>query len=277
MVLSYQFLPNIIFILAVVGIILIILRRLPAAINPEPNNVSADSFDQKLADKGLPTLNISKIKTSLKLWWKKFWNFVLEAKDLKPSAKAGYQIKKFFKKTHKTARQASAPQEIAAETRTQIKDENGFLEAIKKEPKNLKLYDDLGKFYLAQKNYPEAKDIYLYLTHHEAGNSDYHAKLALCFYQTGIYDQAVKNYETSLSLDSTQPNRYYNLGLCFGALEKWDEAVLAFEKAIDLEGKNAKFYLGLSNAYAKLGQAKKAKQATLKAEKLSLPNKKKQI
>jgi len=279
--LSYQFLPNILFILAVLGIILIILRKLPK-IGGEERPGLEQSIDEKFEAKGLGEPSVSKLKYLLILWWKKFFNFVLEAKDLKPSAKAGYQIKKIFRKRtakleeSQARRESLNPEKTKAPEEQKEKDENYYLAQIKKDPKKLESYDELGKYYLAQKNHTEGKDIYLYLTGHEPGNSGYHAKLALCFYTLKNNEQAIRHYETSLSLDSTQPNRYYNLGLCLEAAGKTDEAALAYEKAVNLEPTNPKYTQALSSTLSKLGKTKKT-QEILGEPQLKNPKKKKKI
>lgn len=265
---SYQILPNIIFFLAILGVILIILRRLPE-LSQNQTKTEELSIEKKLESKGLPAVSISKFKTHVKVWTKKIWQFMLEAKDLRHTTAAGYKIKKIFAKKSRVKLGSAAP---AAATAWEVKDEKYFLEEIKREPKNLSHYNELGKFYLERNNFSDAKDIYLYLSNHEPSNDDYHAKLAYCFYQIKNYDKAAQHYETSLTLDSNHPNRYYNLGLCLDELGKFQESIKAFEQAIALEPENSKFYLALSAGYAKLGQVKKAKDTLLKAKKIDPAN-----
>jgi len=266
--LSYQIIPNIVFIFSVLGILLIILRRLPEAIITEAGERYEPSADKKLLAKGLPAEALSKISTNLKFWVKKTWIFILEAKDLKPHAAAGYRMKKIFSRAVPHFKKP-APLPI---TTNDVKNEQHYLDMIKLQPKNYGHYDSLGKFYLENNNFSDARDIYQYLASHQPANPDFQARLAYCFYQTKQYILAAEHYQKSLSLDSTQPNRYYNLGLSLEAAGKMPEAVKNFEQAINLEPKNSKYYLSLSNVCSKMGNRKKAKDLLLTAKEFDPEN-----
>jgi len=180
---------------------------------------------------------------------------MLEAKDLKPTAITGYNLKKIFGNRHLGAQKT----QTHPSTTQDIKDEKFFLEAIKKEPKNFTHYDSLGKYYLEKNSFTDSRDIYEYLTNHQPTNGDYSARLAYSCYQLKQYDQAAIYYERSLALDSAQPNRYYNLGLSWEALGQPSQAEHAILSAIALEPKNSKYYISLSNIYSKMGEQVKAK------------------
>jgi tetratricopeptide (TPR) repeat protein len=256
--LSYQILPNIIFICAVLGVLLLILRRLPEAAAQGEQELPELPADQKLLAKGLPAVALSKSKMFLKFWVKKIWNFVLEAKDLRPSAATGYRMKKMFSHAlpaFKTPPTLQAP----PITTHDVKSEQYYLDMIKLQPKNLSNYDALGKFYLSQSNFTDAGDIYEYLASHQSGNAEYQARLGYCFYLGKQFEKAAASYQKSLALDSTQPNRYYNLGLSLEAAGNLGDAAKSFEQAINLEPKNSKYYISLSTAYIRLGRKEQAK------------------
>lgn len=252
---SYQIIPNLIFLFCILGLIILILKRLPEAVSLEDKTKNRESTEEKLAKKGLPTIAFSIFKEKGKFWTKRIWQFALEAKDLKPSAFVGYKIRKLFgyieisQKTQSGAGTKGANSEQSLQQTKTSKEpdkdekEKTILEAIKKEPKNYRNYDDLGKYYLEKGNYTDAKDVYLYLVNHESGHSEYHARLGYCLLKLKDYEQALERYKKSISLDSTHPNRYYNLGLCLEIMGKYEEAEKSFEKALELEPENAK-YLG---------------------------------
>jgi len=264
--LSYQILPNIIFIFSILGIVLIILRRLPEAGAEAGNQAEEAEAHEILQDKGLPAQAISKIKVAVTFAVKKSWNFILEAKDLKPHAAAGYKMKKLF-----AALPGFKKQDIHPVLSADVKNEQYYLDQIKQEPKNLTLYDALGKFYLEAENFGDAKDIYQYLVNHQPASPDFQARLAYCFFQTKNYERAAEHYQKSLALDSTQPNRYYNLGLSLESAGKTAESVEHFEHAAGLEPA-PKFYVSLSAAYEKLGNTDKAREALQLAQKLDPDN-----
>ncbi len=262
---SYQIIPNIIFILAVLGIVLIILRHLPEATVEQKKEDSAPVVE-KLSKKGLPALAVSGLRSKIKLWSQKLWHFMLEAKDLKPTAVAGYKIKKIFGKQAAGVQKASKPAPVLSTV--EVKDEQFFLDQIKNDPKNLQLYGDLGKYYIDRGNFEDAKDIYLYLTKHDLTNSDYYAHLAQVYFKLKDFQAALQNYDKSLTLDSTQPHRFYNKGVCLEALGKLQAAGEAFRSAIELESQNPRFFVSLANVEIRLGNRNAAKVALRGAKKL---------
>ena len=271
--LSYQILPNIIFIISVLAVLLLVLRRLPEVRKIEEQENILPPIQEKLSSKGLPIVAISKARATLNLWGKKTWNFVLEAKDLRPSALAGYKIRKLFG-AGKSRIETENPKTLpgSAPAQVQIKEEKDYLEIIQQDPKNLGNYDALGKYYIDQSNFEDAKDIYEYLSQHQPGNSDFHGRLAYSYYQLKFFEKSVEHYQKSIELDSTQPSRYYNLGLSLENAGKSMEAIKAFEQAITLEPKNSKFFVSLSNTFIKLGEKVKAKKALLFALKVDPEN-----
>jgi tetratricopeptide (TPR) repeat protein len=265
--LSYQILPNIIFILAVLGILILILRRLPETASMQEQHGQQLGADKKLMAKGLPTQTFSAIGTFLKFRIKKIWNFVLEAKDLRPHAASGYHMKKMFNYGLPGFR-PTISQPI---TTHDIKSEQYYLDMIKLQPKNLTNYDLLGKFYLEQENFSDSQDIYLYLTNHQPGNPEFQARLGYCFFLNKQFAKAAQAYQKSLDLDSTQPNRYYNLGLSWEGTGDLTQAAKNFETAISLEP-SAKYYISLSMVYLKQNYGQKAREVLLKAQKLEPEN-----
>lgn len=239
--LSFQIIPNLIFILSILGIFVIVLRHLPdAAVESEESNTNIQPHTRLLA-KGLPAQAISKIRVSATFTVKKFWFFILEAKDLRPHSAAGYKIKKMF--TSRLTKPKALP--VPLQQLVNPKNEQFYLDQIKIEPKNLKLYDDLGKYYLEQENLNDARDIYHYLVNHEPANPDFHARLGFCFFKSQNYEKAAQAYGKAIALDSTQPNRYYNLGLSQEAAGELDDAERAFKKALELEPQNPKYLYSL--------------------------------
>ena len=222
---------------------------MPEAASLQKNQPLAAAAEKKLIEKGLPAQAISKIKVVLATTVMRSWNFILEAKDLKPHAAAGYKMKKIFGGRLPLFNKPASPQ---PQTLHEVKNEQYYLDTIKVQPKNLSNYDALGKFYLEKESLNDARDIYQYLVNHQPSNPDYQARLAYCLYQTKYYQQAAEGYKKSLALDSTQPNRYYNLSLSLQACGKHEESEDALKKALELEPHNPKFL----QAMAKMKQPK---------------------
>jgi tetratricopeptide (TPR) repeat protein len=262
---GYQIFPNLIFLFSILGLIILILKRLPEAVNLEEKEKNRESTEEKLAKKGLPIITISFIKEKGKFWTKKIWQFALEAKDLRPGAFVGYRIRKLFKYTEVSQKQQipinAKPITDEIPVKIQGEDEGdrekNILKAIKREPKNYHNYDELGKLYLETENYIDAKDIFLYLVNHESGHSEYQARLGFCLLKLKDYEQALERYKKSIALDSTYPNRYYNLGLCQELLQKYEEAEKSFGKALELEPENNKYLQAKERLLLKIKEQKK--------------------
>ncbi len=265
--LSYQIIPNILLIVSFLGIVLMILRHLPEASKIQPEQ--ADPLAQKIKLKGLPWLDIPKFRTYFQRQSQRLWHFLLEAKDLRPSAAVGYRVKKIFGRNAVSAAAlpAARPIPAQAENQTGEPDDNYYLEKIKADPKNLQLYNQLGKFYLDSGQSADARDIFQYLVRHNMTNAEYYARLAQANYKLKDYGPAVENYAQSLAIDPSQPNRLYNKGVCQEALGQLNEAAETFKQAIVLEPRNIKFYTTLAGALQKTGNRLAAKAALLKAQK----------
>ncbi len=238
---TYQIFPILIFFLAVFAAILMVLRRLPeASDSQEPKEPKpAASAHISLALKGLPAAGFSKIKHHTIFIVKKIWLFILEAKGIVPTGASVLKIKKLF-----AAKMRPLNSNLSEETdslSTQGLSEDDYLAAIKKEPKNFSRYDDLGKFYLENREFSDARDVYLYLTSHASGTADYWARQGFAAFKLKDYKLAARSYEKSLALDSGQPNRYYNLAQSYKATGESQEALKALDKALTMDPQNFKF------------------------------------
>ncbi len=250
------------------GIVLIILRHLPEAAASHPAQV--DPLAQKITLKGLPWLDIPKFRAYFKRQTQRLWHFLLEAKDLRPSGVVGYRVKKIFGRNAVSASEqpTSTFQTPSAEEEITEPDEDYFLEKIKTDPKNLQLYNELGKFYLDHGQPSDARDIFQYLIKHNMTNAEYYARLAQAQYKLKDFAAAVENYSQSLAIDPAQPNRLYNKGVCQEALEQFEDASATYKLAIALEPKNLKFYTTLAHTLQRVGDRVAAKSVLLKAQKL---------
>lgn len=249
------------------GILLIILRHLPEARALQEKQQQNPSVEEKLQDKGLPATAVSSAKAALKVWFKKAWNFVLEAKDLKPTAVTGYKIKQIFREKQRLSELPTIPSAME-KAQEKPKDEQFYLEVIKQDPKNFANYDLLGKYYIDQQNFEDSRDLYAYLVSHQPNNPHYHARLAYSLYRQKQFKKSAEHYKKSLSLDSSQPNRYYNLGLALEGAGDRKGSLESFEKAIHLEPNNTKYYITYANILVKYGHKDKAKQYLKAAQKV---------
>ncbi len=236
---AYQLLPNLILLLSILGVFVLVLRRLPEASQLDREQAAADAEPSlRLLAKGLPAKAASRSRAVLIVAIRRVWHFMLEAKGMRQGPAANYRIKKMWQ------RKSPAP----------MRNEAFYLEQIKHFPKDLEQYNRLGQYYLDQKNMEEARNVYDYLTKHAPANSDYLAKLGYVLLHLQQYEAAVTSYSKALGLDPGHPNRYYNLALAHGALREWAPALGALKKAVALEPNNQKYQQMLAETRRKITQ-----------------------
>lgn len=242
----FSFIPPVLIVLSIAGIIFIVLRKSP----------EVTAFFKK-TDRLRPIL----LKAA-----RRFWHFVLEVKGLTRYS----HFPKTFPKIHlpKTKFPFLTPADSveAYLDRAQESFEKGdfqdaerkFIKAIEKDPHNEEAFDGLGKLYLAQKKNGEAIETYKFLTKHYPKNDGYFSKLGQSYHSQKLYDQAVEAYEQAIALSPDNANRYVNLGLVLEAKKHLEEAILNYRKAVDLENGNTHFLMVLAEALMKKDEREEA-------------------
>lgn len=219
---------------------MIIIRRIPEVVQ------SKGRTDQAHDEVIEPVSALSKISAKLKFWFGRVWQFILEAKGLKPSGEVGYRIRKILKPSRVKVKSRFGDS-IVRSAFDMRRDEAFYLRMIKEFPKDLSHYAALGQFYLDNKNYTDAQNVYEYLVHHEPANGNHYAKLAFCKLQLRLFGDAVIYYEKSTALDATHPNRFYNLSLAYKALGKKRKTREMLVKALELEPDSEKYKKSLDD------------------------------
>ncbi|HEX3095886.1 MAG TPA: tetratricopeptide repeat protein, partial [Patescibacteria group bacterium] len=228
----YNLVANLILILSILGVIIMVVRRLPQAVGEHHQDKLDDDSGvsgEILAEKGLPTKAASRIKTWSQIAGHKAWHFVLEAKGLKHAPKISYNFKKILKKDQ----EPEVKKPIA-------RGEDYYIKLIKRNPKELVYYDQLGQFYLEARKYTDAANVFDYLTEHNATNSSYFAKLGLAHLHDQEFEKSELAYAKAVKLDPSHPNRYYNIALALQGQKKWKQAVRALDSALELDSGNQK-------------------------------------
>lgn len=229
----YNLVANLILIVSILAVFILVVRKLPQAVDEHTEEKLADNSGQAgeaLAEKGLPTKTASRVKAGLKVVWHKIWQFMLEAKGLKHAPKINYNFKKILKKDQE------------AETKKPIaRGEDYYIKLIKRHPKDLGAYDQLGQFYLEARKYTDAANVYDYLAEHGPTNSSYFAKLGLAQLHEQEFAKSEAAYKQAIKLDPSHPNRFYNLALTLQGQKKWKEAVQALDAALELDSGNRKY------------------------------------
>lgn len=259
----FSFLPQLLIILSIVGIIVIVLRKVPAV----------SDFVSKTPVTKLPVSG-AKILGS-KLWGvtvtsgKKLWHYVLEVKEVGrtrhfprlPTSLPKIHLPRpslgFFK-------HADTPEFYLAQAEESLKRENyaeaerQFIKVIEKDPKSEAAYAGLGRMYLLQKKFEEAIETYKFLSKHYPEDDGYHSNLGQAYHGQKLYDRAIEEYERAIELAPNNPKRYVNLGLTLEAKKHPEEAILNYRKAVDMEKANTQFLMMLAEALVKKGDKEEA-------------------
>jgi tetratricopeptide (TPR) repeat protein len=197
------------------------------------------------------------------------WHFILEAKDLKPAVTSKTihdqydKVKSAFRIRVRTSEQdpqwlpEATALSVAAVTHTP---EEGYLEAIKRNPTDRQAYEALGRLYLQNKNYQEASEIFEYLTKLDPTRDVYFSNLGLCYYSQKDFAKGATAYEKALALNSKIPTRWVNLALCFEALDQANKAVKALTQALNLDKLNIHYMMMLADAYVRIENVVRAEE-----------------
>jgi tetratricopeptide (TPR) repeat protein len=103
-----------------------------------------------------------------------------------------------------------------------------------------------GDIYMARKMYREAIDMY----REGPPNSPVVVnKIGIAFHQLLLLDQAKKNYELAIKLDSRYPEAINNLGTIFYAQKNYRKAIGCYKRALKYSPPSASIYANLGAAY----------------------------
>lgn len=229
----YNTIMNITFVLSALGVILMVLRRLPEAtakVKAEKRvEIPTQTADSILEAKGLPAKAYSRSKNIAQVAWHKIWQFLLEAKGLKHTPIVNYNFQKILKNNKPDLNPPI------------VKNEKYYIDLIKRNPKDNSYYDMLGQYYLEEKKLEDALNVYDYLVNHAPTNALYWVRYGLTALHLQQYSIAEEAYKKAVNLDPSNPSRFYNLALSLQGQKKYSDAVKALDEALTLEPKNQKY------------------------------------
>jgi len=102
---------------------------------------------------------------------------------------------------------------------------------LKKDPKNLSAWVELGNIYFDTNQPQEAIDAYSKYLAVKPDNPDVRTDMGIMFRKLGDYDRAIKEFRTAAQNDPKHVNSRYNIGLVLlhdkqdikGAIKAWEE------------------------------------------------------
>lgn len=185
---------ELILIVAILGIFIIIVRRLPEAIKEGRATV-------------VPSLPVSPVTMQpsgpTKTWWSRFWPVTSGAASTPVSAPSVSQA---------TVDTAPSQPQITDETlvaegdtymeQGKVKEaERSYLRAVAKSPKNPKLYNRLGAIYLKTRNYSDALQAFEAACDLDDTKASRHYNVALAAWQLGKLGTARDAIARAITLD----------------------------------------------------------------------------
>lgn len=97
------------------------------------------------------------------------------------------------------------------------------------------------------------------------GNARVHYAVGVVELDKGNYDKAIKEFESSLKMDSDIPEAYNNLAVCYNNKKMYDAAIIMTNRAIQHKSDYYEAYINMGNAYNNKGSLKEAIESYNKA------------
>jgi TolB-like protein/class 3 adenylate cyclase/Tfp pilus assembly protein PilF len=130
--------------------------------------------------------------------------------------------------------------------------ETGFIKALKIYPSYVQTYTWYALYLSSHKRFDEAKSKLYQAIELDPLSAMVQTDIAQVFYHEGNYEQAIKEYQKSLQLDSSYVYTYAYLGQSYAMHNMLDEAEKAFKYAVELTRKQDPATLaGLAYVYAR--------------------------
>jgi cytochrome c-type biogenesis protein CcmH/NrfG len=137
---------------------------------------------------------------------------------------------------------------------------DGLKEIVKKDPKNLAAWYELGNLYFDANQPKEAIQAYTEYLKLKPDNADVRTDLGIMYRNTGETDKAVEEFKKAAQLDPKHVNSRYNLGLVLlhdkrdmkAAITAWDDYL-----KVDPNSERAQRLKAQLEKMKKMGEAKK--------------------
>jgi len=119
--------------------------------------------------------------------------------------------------------------------------EDGFIAAVKIDPKSIPAYRGLGDTYLAKGSLEEAKQTYKFLLHIDPNDDSVMVRLAEIAEAQDNREEAIQYYQQAILINDSFSPRFYNLAESFLKIDQPEPAKEAALQAVDLEPQNPKY------------------------------------
>ena len=136
--------------------------------------------------------------------------------------------------------------------------QNLYLELIKTDKKNNKLFFLLGTTFLQQKKYDQSINYLNNSINLDPTFPNPYNNLGIALTETTNYLEAKKNYDKAIGLNKNYIDAYLNRGISLNKLNRYEEAIQDFKIVIKADPNNSKAYNNLGNIYKNLENYEKS-------------------
>lgn len=111
-----------------------------------------------------------------------------------------------------------------------------FQGALKENPQDVKINQDLAQSFLKAAQYEKAGEIYKYLAQLEPDDATLYYRTILSMYnEAKMHDKAIEASKDIIKLDPKNADVVYNLGYMYSVLKRYREAIQTFKSALELK------------------------------------------
>lgn len=264
---SFHLISNFILIFCVVGILILLLRRMPEVLEEKGQQLILGAPPKLSTDRNrlMRYVAVDALQDWVLKGFAKIWHFMLEAKDLKEGRILASNFSRIVTQSGKRVINIGAfsnlkkAEKFIAENNLDAA-EMVYYDIIKKHPHEYPAYEGLLRIYFKQKKHEEVAEVLQYLIVHNPNNDGYYAQFGKLLLSQKRYADAIEAYERSFKINSLIPARFANVGLCYQALGNQLKAKENFQKALDLEPSNVQYLMMLVEALVRLQQPNEAKK-----------------
>lgn len=108
----------------------------------------------------------------------------------------------------------------------------------------------MGLVLIDQERYPEAGAIYSQILSDDPDFPELHARLSLTYYETGDFDEGLRQAKAALAENPNNPVAHLNAGLALQALQHFDAAKEEFQKSLHSKPDYVLAYIDLADVLA---------------------------
>ncbi len=125
-----------------------------------------------------------------------------------------------------------------------------FQGALKGNPQDVKINQDLAQSFRKAAQYEKAAEIYEFLAQLNPKEATLYYRTILSMYsEAKMHDKAIEASKSLIKLDPSNADAVYNLGYMYSTLKRYREAIQTFKSALELRPNFEYAYANLGNCY----------------------------